>query len=358
MNRQESFLDLQILKSPSRIADNRWWKFVARSVLVSVWCYIVVIFGMWALLRFGGDRWWLATVLLFGPQWFLAVPLPILVVAAAVFWRRGLWLLMIAATILLIPIMGFCLPWRCIVRSPKPIFRVLTCNVGGQDFSKSALIKLIEQEQPDFIALQECTNQLKFSDIDNYFVIQRGELLVASRFPLQLGTELSGSHPSHTYFRHLIMSCVADTPQGKTTFCSLHLPSARYGLSHILDKTTIINPSKSGLLTQQVALRREQSQAVASIVKKLTCPVILAGDFNMPEESAIYREDWSEYKNAFSRSGWAFGYTFTGEVRGIPFRIRIDHILCNAAWTPVRCWVGPNVGSDHLPFISDLAECN
>jgi vancomycin resistance protein VanJ len=247
---------------------------------------------------------------------------------------------------------------RCIARSQKPIFRVLTCNVGGHDFSKSALIELIGQIRPDFIALQECPDPRILSDLDNYFVIHDGELIVASRYPLQLGTELSGPHPPHAYPRQLIMSCVADTPQGKTAFCSLHLPSARYGLSHILDKTTVLSPSKSGLLTQQVAQRREQSQAVASIVKKLTYPVILAGDFNMPEESSIYREDWSEYKNAFSQSGFFFGYTFTGDVRGIPFKIRIDHILCNAAWAPARCWIGSNVGSDHLPLIADLAECD
>ncbi len=177
------------------------------------------------MLRFGGDRWWLATILLFGPRWFFAVPLPFLTVAAAVFWRRGLWLLLVTTAVLLVPIMGFCFSWRCIVHPQRSEYRVLTCNVGGQDFSESALIDLIGQIRPDFIALQECQDPRALSTIDNYYIIHRGELIVASRFPLQVTDELSGYHPPHTYPRLLILACVADTPQGKITFCSLHLPS-------------------------------------------------------------------------------------------------------------------------------------
>jgi vancomycin resistance protein VanJ len=253
--------------------------------------------------------------------------------------------------------MGFCLPWGWISFSHtcSPEIRVLTCNVSGEEFNETSLIELIRQVRPDFIALQECQNPQTLSALENYYVIHHGELIVASRFPLQLGTELSGLHPPHTYPRLLILSCVADTPQGKITFCSLHLPSAHYGLSRVIDRNTILRPSKSGLLTEQISLRTEQSQTVASFVKKAPYPVILAGDFNMPEESAIYRKNWSEYQNAFSQSGFGFGRTFTGAVRGIPFGIRIDHILCGTAWIPARCWVGPNVGSDHMPLIANLA---
>jgi endonuclease/exonuclease/phosphatase (EEP) superfamily protein YafD len=250
--------------------------------------------------------------------------------------------------------MGFCFPWRCFGYPHGPEYRVLTCNIDGNACDKFALLNLITQIQPDFIALQECNDAEVLSSLDNYHVVRQGELIVASRFPLQLEGDLSGPIPLHVYPRLYILACIADTPQGKMAICSIHLPSARYGLSHVLDKTTILSPSKSGLLNEQIALRREQSLAVASFVKKLSYPLILAGDFNMPEESTIYRDNWSEYPNAFSQAGLGFGHTFTGEVRGIPFGIRIDHILCGKEWGPSHCWVGPDVGSDHMPLITDL----
>ena len=42
---------------------------------------------------------------------------------------------------------------------------------------------------------------------------------------------------------------------------------------------------------------------------------ILAGDFNLPVDSAIYREYWSGYRDAFSDAGWGFGYTEWPRVR-------------------------------------------
>jgi endonuclease/exonuclease/phosphatase (EEP) superfamily protein YafD len=83
--------------------------------------------------------------------------------------------------------------------------------------------------------------------------------------------------------------------------------------------------------------------------------LILAGDFNMPTESAIYRTFWAAYANAFSDAGWGFGYTEWPGMRRLPFGIRIDHILAGPGWHPLRCWVGPNIGSDHLPLIAELA---
>ena len=63
---------------------------------------------------------------------------------------------------------------------------------------------------------------------------------------------------------------------------------------------------------------------------------------------------WDDYTNAFSKAGFGFGETRWTTMRGITFGVRIDHILTNEHWRPQRCWVGPDVGSDHLPVIADL----
>jgi endonuclease/exonuclease/phosphatase (EEP) superfamily protein YafD len=79
-------------------------------------------------------------------------------------------------------------------------------------------------------------------------------------------------------------------------------------------------------------------------------PLLVAGDFNLPVESRIYRESWGGFINAFSRSGRGFGFTrFNGWIR-----VRIDHVLAGPGWRVDRAWVGPDVGSDHRPVVADL----
>ncbi len=82
--------------------------------------------------------------------------------------------------------------------------------------------------------------------------------------------------------------------------------------------------------------------------------MILAGDFNLPTDSTIYREVWSGWTNAFSTTGFGFGYTVWTRATCLSYGLRIDHVLTPSVIKPRRSWVGPNVGSDHLPLLADL----
>jgi endonuclease/exonuclease/phosphatase (EEP) superfamily protein YafD len=79
-------------------------------------------------------------------------------------------------------------------------------------------------------------------------------------------------------------------------------------------------------------------------------PTIVAGDFNLPVESAIYRTHWGDLRNAFSRAGIGTGYTKHTRYWGV----RIDHVLASGDIGTHRSFVGRDVGSDHLPLIADL----
>jgi endonuclease/exonuclease/phosphatase (EEP) superfamily protein YafD len=80
--------------------------------------------------------------------------------------------------------------------------------------------------------------------------------------------------------------------------------------------------------------------------------MVIAGDFNLPVESAIYRQHWGRFRNAFSETG--FGAGFTKHTR--LFGVRIDHILSSKDVDPVRSFVGKDVGSDHVPLIADFVR--
>ena len=81
---------------------------------------------------------------------------------------------------------------------------------------------------------------------------------------------------------------------------------------------------------------------------------IVAGDFNLPLESAIYRRDWATLQNAFSAAGFGLGHT----KRSRWFGIRIDHVLAGSKSRIERCWIGPDVGSDHRPLVAELTAAD
>ena len=135
----------------------------------------------------------------------------------------------------------------------------------------------------------------------------------------------------------------------------MHLPSPRYGLQNILDRSTLISLKRKKLLIDETEYRRQKSREIAAIVAALPSPKVIVGDFNMPVESTIYRKFWSGYRNTFSERGTGYGWTERASVRGIPVRFRIDHILMDKGLKPMICKTGPDVGSDHLPVIADIA---
>jgi endonuclease/exonuclease/phosphatase (EEP) superfamily protein YafD len=114
--------------------------------------------------------------------------------------------------------------------------------------------------------------------------------------------------------------------------------------------------SRRGLLESEMAQRSQASQDVQRWVSSLSLPVIVAGDFNMPVESSIYRRDWRGFSNAFSKVGIGYGWTERSTVKGIEVGVRVDHVLTGAGLVPCACEAGPDVGSDHLPLLAAICR--
>ena len=293
-------------------------------------------------------------MMLFGPRWIYGLPLLPLVPAAVLLRRRLLWPLALGATVVAWPIMGLCLPWGRAVAPDGPTIRVLTCNVDGDAATAGAIRKLIETEQPDVVALEECPGGASYQWPEGWHVCQHGELLVASRYPVREIREMDGPRPGHAWPRATLLQCLISTPDRDIDFCCIHLPSPRYGISTVLDRSTVVAPSRSGMIDDGAYQRREQSEEVARRVEGESASVILAGDFNTPTDSSVYRQTWGRYRNAFSTSGFGLGNTMRPDVHGWRFGIRIDHILTGPSWWPRNCRVGPDIGSEHLPLVADL----
>jgi len=309
------------------------------------WLYLAASLLLWIILQTTGDRWWIATVFLFGPRWVCLLPLLFLIPAALLIRRRCLWVLLACLWILLFPVMHLCLPWRFKVPDfhKSPHLRILTCNLHGQNLN--VLAALISSAKPDVVAIQEWNNQSQSTlpGQGDYYFIRDGELYLASRYPIRKVEDFNDGHWS------VSTSAVCyelDTPYGKIPFINLRLASPHQQLESVRWRSL----SAPAEVQDNSSKRLKQSQIISQYAAGLGPTVLLAGDFNTPSGSSILRQCWAGFSDAFSFAGCGFGHTYYSR----RVSTRIDYIMAGSSWRCCRCWVGPDVGSAHRPVIGEL----
>ena len=134
------------------------------------------------------------------------------------------------------------------------------------------------------------------------------------------------------------------TPGGAIDVTNLHLETPRKGFEGLMSGDV-------EQLRENTTLRNLESSLARRWVDAGRVPAIVAGDFNTPVESRIFQEHWGDLTDAFSHVGVGLGMTkYNGWIR-----IRIDHVLSNAAWWRTEgAHVWRDVGSDHRALIADL----
>lgn len=333
---------------PAGVRGVKQPSWLSRCILAAAWIYLSLAIATWLLLYGLADRWWLATALLYGPRWVCAVPL-VALIPAALLCRRAF--LPVAMTLLVVigPLLGFCVPWRTWLpnRAQKqPKIRVLSCNVHYANLHPAALFDLIVATGPDIVALQEWTPRhddpaTKLGP--GWYVHIDPDTCLLSRFPIEAVEHLSrdelGGKGAAVHYR-------LRTAGEVLHFFNLHPISPRDGLEAVVDDPL----AAAHDVEQNLDVRWREGAAASRWAGQVQGRVLLAGDFNLPCESAIYRQYWSRYTDAFSVAGLGLGYTWFSHWHGV----RIDHILAGAGWRCRRCWVGPDIGSDHRPLIADL----
>lgn len=318
---------------------------ISHLTLATSWVYLISLVVIWILLYALGDSWWFATLLLFGPRWIYALPLLVLVPAALILRRRALWLHLAAALVVVGPIMGLCLPWRVLFTrnsSVQPL-RIITCNAHSDELDRKTFGEFADQTKPDIICLQDVHKK----DVAALFgapwhTAGDGEHSLVSRFPIRTSSDVA---PELTHVPFVDRFDV-ETPQGVITILNIHLTSPHTAFKSTLEGV----PNAAQKIDDNNQQRENEMQLLHAYLQSIHHPIILAGDFNTPLESADFRHNFGSLGNAFTVAGTGFGltYHFGGT------NARIDHILFSDAWQCRRSWVGPNVGSPHRPVIADL----
>lgn len=339
--------------APRVLADRlkrRSWSDRVRAL--SAWCawgYLALAVGVLCLLRFAGDRWWPATLLTFGPRWIVLAPLPILVPPMLLCQRRH-WLPLGAAGALVIgPIMGYCVPWHWPADS-KPsqgaaALCFVTYNAGERGNDPQRLGEFVARILPDVMTINEWGQGPPPPCFDkDWHVVQKGPVLFASRFPIVRVEPLNS--PRLEPWSQPATRFDIETEWGVIHVVGVHLETPREGIEELVGS----RGRDFAAMEQTSRIRETESELARELAAAIPGPTIVAGDFNMPVDSAIYRRDWSGWQNAFSAAGLGFGYTkFTRW-----FAVRIDHILADASFRIVSASVCPGLGGDHHPVVSSL----
>ena len=306
------------------------------------------------VLRVGGDRWGWATLAAYGPRIVLLAPGLLLLAVGLWRWavrrRRFPWMSTLAVAVVLFGILGLAVPWRRIVPPAKGTpFRVLELNANGTDgdgptTDRDRLAALLGRTVPDVVVLAEWPADA-VPPGGPWHLGRADGLLVASRAPIARSAVWS-ARPLGGEGR--AVACQLTVAGRPLWVVGLHLETPRRGFEPVLHRA----PDAAEQLRQSIARRRMLSSAAAAFVRQTVGgdDVVIAGDFNLVDDGAIYRTDWSAWPDAFARCGWGFGWTKYQDGWGV----RIDHVLSGGHCRPRRCWVADDVGSDHRPVVADV----
>jgi len=325
------------------------------AVATASWLCLATLALYWFLLAACGDRWWFATVLLYAPRWPSGIPL--LALAPLALWlSRGSLIPLAAGTLVFLwPVMGLCLPYASISASATPRLRVLSFNAQGGAASIEDLADLVRTYEPDVVALQERDRGREAVWPEGWHVLCDGEFLIASRYQLRDPRRFICAHLQLPWPAKDALRCIVQTPGEDIAFCTVHLYSPRIGLEEVLNPLTIADPARSLTLRTETVWRRRESEDLTAWIDGFDGPTIVAGDFNLPTDSTIYQSCWSSFTNAFNVAGLGFGSTKICQTRWAAYGLRIDHVLFSATrYACRRCWIGPDIGSDHRPLLADI----
>ena len=337
----------------------RWRKFVA----ALVWLYPAALVLSAFALRFIGERWWITGVTLYLPRVAFMAPLPVLLLLTfTVKKREPLWLALGFASLLLLVITGFVLPWPHFRTANAPSMRVLSYNVNSGAGHEDDIMNEIEGYSPDIVVLQEIgppdaiSSRLRrrYSTVDasNQFLFATNYPVVSTFTPGGFLDE--GQMHSPRYVEHTV-----DTPLGRIAVYDVHPISPRpafyemrgSGPKRAFFLHRMFTSVPNAIFEGNSWLRTLEIRALTEATRKETDPVVIAGDTNLPGLSYILNHELSDYRDGFASSSWGFGYTFPSKPHAW---MRIDRVLASSQLRFVRFTIGTESISDHHCVVAEL----
>lgn len=218
----------------------------------------------------------------------------------------------------------------------KGMLRLAIINVNMSNTNYASVENFIAETEPDIVVLIEINHKWYYNLKSVYTTYQfQSVVLREDYFGIGVFSKQPFVDKSVHYFRNSEIPAITVTleiDETPITLLAVHLDWP-------------VTPESS-------MIRNKQLHVLAKQIRKLTQPVIVAGDFNMTPWSFHYTEfitssDVSDCSNKLlNRGTWP---TWMGILAlPIDYCFTSDHILVD------RYIIGPDIGSDHYPVLADL----
>ena len=105
-----------------------------------------------------------------------------------------------------------------------------------------------------------------------------------------------------------------------------------------------------------ISRRTEEVDFFLKKAEQDNIPVLIAGDFNMTDQSGDYQRITANYTDSYRQVGYGMGTTFPAHIRPFPSLVRIDYVFHSEEFTALTADVLRSTGgSDHRPLVVTLA---
>lgn len=348
----------QTAANPARGSISRRSR-VARWVRVLSIANLLAVVGIWFLIFVVSEQHWLTTALTYLPRSPYLLPAAILLVCAFRWNRKSIWPNLMAAMIVIGPIMELQIPlstWN----QESPVdsnLKIVSCNVQNFHPDFATVLSEISKCNPHIVAFQEARDEHSLLEdyFDGWHSVELAEFWVGSKYPLKV----IGQHFNPTIDRMIAITVEVDAPDGKFVLCNLHQTTPRDSLAD-LRLRSLFDRDDQDAVEMSGLLRNNEAFLTREFVSRTdrSTPLMVVGDFNMPQSSSLYQLHWGEFQNAFDVAGFGYGYTAPCRPHrfwpdGVPWS-RIDHILTSSHWQVLHCDTGRLNGSDHRLIAAEL----
>ena len=316
--------------------------------LALLWAVVILLVTL--LLHTVADAWWPATVLLFLGRWPWLLPAFPLFMAALILRQRRAALITLGTTVLaLFGVMEFSLGLGRFVgdSDPDTRTRIITFNAEGDTPETIQIAPLVAAWDPDVLAVQECAERTRaqLSRMPGYMT-DVGYTCLVTKFPIVAIDSLRRTTFAKAGGVGYAKRYRLRAPWGEFDLTNVHLDTPRKAFETLMDG----RDDATGLIEEKTAVRNLESRLARRLVDQGPGPRLVAGDFNMPTESSIFREHWSSLTDGFAHAGMGFG---SSRLAGW-IRLRIDHVLADDGWVVKSARLLPDYGSDHLPVMVEV----
>jgi endonuclease/exonuclease/phosphatase (EEP) superfamily protein YafD len=233
------------------------------------------------------------------------------------------------------------IPHCCFGRAPaapaKQALRVLLLNVHTENRRFDMVEAFIQKSHPDLIVLEEVNDEWmeKLANVRVQYPHGLQEIR-EDNFGIALFSKLPTEESEVVYLGDAELPSVTAVVQfmGKTLkILGTHpLPPAG---------------------AENSQLRNQQLQLIPGFFAEWQGPTVLLGDLNTTPWSHHFQRLLRD--SGLTDSARGFGWQTTWPASLLPLRIAIDHGLISRDLRVVARQVGPNVGSDHLPLLVEIA---